>query len=165
MKKMISVLVILIISVACGITVYADMGVPEKAEYTVVTGINGVNYYSDSDSAKAGQSAGTLTGGQTFYVWLDMDDGFLRGTTDPKATSEQFEHFVYIRKSDVVDSSYAVAPETGKATDGTRYARTTGKLNVRCGPGTGFKLLKTSSDGTDVERMAGLFGYVAFRFR
>lgn len=150
MRKIISVLALLLISAACAVTAYADMGIPDKPQYMVVTNINGVYSYSSIEQVDAGQPDGSIAGGMPFYVWSTYEN-MLIGTTNANATSEDYDQAVCIKKSDTMSPSQSIPAETGTGSDETRYALTTEKLNVRCGPGTGFNVVKTLKNGSYVK--------------
>ena len=150
MRQFISAIIIAMLLVMTGAPAYADMGLPSSPKYTVVTNIYGTPYYSDYSDCESGYSAGEFAGGKTFYVWMEYDNGYLEGATDPSVDASHTELFVYIRKGDVMYESDTVSPDVGKRMDETIHASTTEKLNLRCGPGTGFKVLKVLKKGAEV---------------
>lgn len=148
MKKVLSVLIMGLLIIMSSIPVCADMGAPSEPEYTAVLKIEGVPFYIDYEDYQNGKSSGTLTGGQAFYVW-DTFDEILRGTTDPNAGPDQFLDFVYIYNGDIVSAADMVSPAVGTEVASTT-ATTTDALNLRYGPGTGFKIIKTLNKDTEV---------------
>lgn len=150
MKNCLHILAILLVFAMSGVYTYADVGVPESPKYTVVIGIYGAPYYSDWDSCSEGTAEGTLTGGLPFYVWTDFGDGVLAGTTNAKASGAQYDSFVYISSDSTLGVNTTIDPDVGERTPETVMASTTDELNLRSGPGTGFKVIKVLSKGTEV---------------
>ncbi len=130
---------------------YADMGLPDEPEYTVVTGIYGTNYFKGYDHYDSRKVDGTLYGGQTFYVWDDSYDDVYMGSTDPSFEPGSTGDFIFIYKSETTSSSEYVSPEVGSETAETCYALSTEELNVMCGPGYGFERLEVLPEGTYLE--------------
>lgn len=130
---------------------YADHGMPSEPLYTVALNIYGADYYSDYTNVENNSASGKLPGGTAFYVWSDYyEDGRLWGTTNANAGTEQSDTFVYIYRSDVVSDTEPVSPEVGQKEAASVHAVTDDELNLRCGPGTGFKSLKVLDKGTEV---------------
>ena len=149
MKKQAIVLVFaLFFTLAC-IPVHADHGMPEAPVYTVAISIYGADWYSEYSAMESGSSSGRLTGGAAFYVWQEYDLGYW-GTTDTNAGREQADTFIFILKSDAVSDTEPVSPDAGQREAATVQAITDDELNMRCGPGTGFKVVKVIGKGTEV---------------
>lgn len=150
MKKVLSVFMMSFLIIMSGMPVFADMGAPSEPEFTIVLSIEGVPFYGTYEDFDAGSPDGTLTGGQTFYVWGQFDNGSLWGTTDANKGSSQIDSFVYISDSEGMPAAEMVSPDLGIETEGTVTAATTDVLNLRYGPGTGFKVIKTLNKDTEV---------------
>ena len=151
MKRPVYVIILSALLLAGGIPAYADMGIPDEPRYTVAIDIYGADYYYDWDSMDYGSPDGSYAGGQKFYVWAEYGEGRIQGTTNPKASSDDFDSMPYIYSSDTMRESERVSPDVGDRTEDTVYAATTDKLNLRTGPGTGFKVLKVLDNGANVE--------------
>jgi len=148
MKRKIAVIMMsLILAAGSAVIASADIGVLESPAFTVVTGVYGVSYYEEYDEYY--KADGTLPGGITFYVWHDFD-GVLWGTTDPKVGGEDSEKFVYVMGSDTLSESTVIPPDEGTDLGQTETKVTSEELNVRTGPGTGFKSLKMLPQGAEV---------------
>ena len=151
MKKASVILTLALLLMMNGVCVFADMGMPESPKYKTVISIYDAVCYAQYNDYEAGNSSGTISGGQTFYVWGESNNGLLWGTTDPKGGPNDTSSFVYISSDDVMNASDTVKEKTGAQTEETIFAVTTDKLNVRCGPGTGFNVLTTLDKGTAVQ--------------
>ena len=147
-KKLIVLITAVILTVATAVS-YADMGIPTSPLYTVVTHVNGTHYFAfDSNGDR---TEGMLYGGQTFYVWIDMDEDYYVGTTNPNATMEDPDdegYFVSIPKYEVMNASDTVSPDMGTYLDDPVRTVSTESLTVRCGPGYGFNILTEVEEGT-----------------
>lgn len=145
MRKIACIISILLIST---MTVCADMGMPpDNPIYTCIIGFDGAKVMHD-------ESGKTLPAGVTFYVYRDSypnDDSLIEGTTDGTLTGRNSDQFVWIRKADTLSGDYKLSPEQGVKLEDAYNAKTTDALNLRCGPGTGFKVVKVLDKGTKVE--------------
>lgn len=150
MKKVLPVIMGVFLLIMSGMPVLADMGMPEKPEYTVLISIYGADYYITYEDFTARNASGRLAGGQTFYVWNSRYEGGLYGTTDPNAGPDQYNDFVFILNNEGMTPTDMVTPDVGTKTDSTVTASTTDALNLRYGPGTGFKVIKTLDKDTEV---------------
>ena len=151
MKKLAMILTTVMLLAVSGIPAFADMGAPENPEFTVTIGIYGTDYYSDYDDYENGRVGGKIPGGSKFYVWESLDSGAYYGTVNGKASYNSDGSFVFIKSSDIISGSERIPPEVGEKTENTVSAETTDDLNLRCGPGVGFKSLKVLDKGTKVE--------------
>ena len=142
MKKLMPLLFIIMLLTSSSL-VYADMGMPESPQYTVVINIYGCSYYYEYEDYESDLPDGALDGGQAFYVWLEYSNGGLWGTTDPSAGPDDSNTFIIISSAETTDGSEFVSYDVGEPTGDTVYALCTDKLNVRSGPGTGFRVIKT----------------------
>ena len=125
MKRPVYVIILSALLLAGGIPAYADMGIPDEPRYTVAIDIYGADYYYDWDSMEAGIPDGTYAGGQKFYVWADYGDGTLQGTTNPKASNNDFDSFPRIYSSDTMRESERVSPDVGDSSaDSKRLSST-----------------------------------------
>lgn len=149
MKKIVSIMLFTVMAFMGASPACADVGIPGEMLYTVCIDVEGADYYEDYGRDDA--PAGRLSGGQKFYVWADHVDGYYMGTTDVSAGSDQYDEFVSIRASDTCPSDETVSPEIGQSTGKTIYAITTDKVNMRCGPGVGFKEIEILEKGTKVD--------------
>lgn len=145
-KKAVALVSAILVALAC-VPAYADHGMPMEPSYTAAINIYGANYYNSYQDYESGSVAGTIAGGTKFYVWEDYDHGWLCGTDNANLGNEQQDQFVYISAGDVVSGTEAVSPDVGKKTESEITAVTTDELNLRCGPGQGFKSLMVLDKG------------------
>ena len=147
-KKLIVLFTALILTVATAVS-NADMGMPTSPLYTVVTHVNGTHFVHRNRDGST--SEGVLAGGQTFYVWMDYDENYYEGTTNPNADMadpDDEQYFVSIPKNEVMRSSDTVSPDSGTYLDEAVRAVATEPLGIRCGPGYGFNKLAEVETGT-----------------
>lgn len=148
-KKAIILAFAMLLTLAC-IPAYADHGMPMEPSYTVAISIYGAKYYRDQADFQSGASSGSIPGGVKFYVWEDFDQGWLLGTDNANLGNSEQDQFVYISSSDVVSESESISPDVGQKTESEMKAVTTDELNLRCGPGTGFKVMKVLNNNTEL---------------
>lgn len=145
MKRIACVLVILIMT---SIPVFADVGLPpDNPLFTVVINLDGAQ-------ATNWDTETYLPGGVSFYVFREgqfdgMDQYF--GTTNESLKGEDEDLFFWINKSDTLSPGEKISPQTGTMLDDKYKAVTTDALNMRTGPGTGFKVVELLEKGTEVE--------------
>lgn len=149
MKKLVVTFALVAAMLICPLSVYADMGIPSTAEFTVAINLDGCAYYKYDDMESDG-AAGYFPGGIAFYVYDDYD-GYYYGTTESAKDPKNFDKFVYIYASDTVSANENIPPETGEDLGETIESVTTDPLNLRVGPGTGFKIIKTLKKGETVK--------------
>lgn len=149
MKRIILTFAIIATMLICSMPVYADMGIPTTAEFTVAIRLDGCNAYEDTSDLNSNMPSKYLDGGVAFYVYNDFD-GFYYGTTETAKDPQHMENFVYVRPEDTISSDTEVEPEAGEDTGYTIEADTTDELNLRTGPGIGFKVKKVLKKGTGV---------------
>ena len=149
-KKAIILAFAMLLTLAC-IPAYADHGVPTGPMYTVTINIYGTKYYRTYPDYDNGVEGGTIPGGSKFYVWADYyGNGSLSGTTDPNVSEYQEGALVYISRNDLVSEDESISPDVGQKTESEMKAVTTDELNLRCGPGTGFKVMKVLNNNTEL---------------
>lgn len=151
MKKIVVTFAVIASMLLCSVPVSADMGIPSQSDFTVVTDINGVPYYADNGAVASDQPSGYLDGGTAFYVYFDYgNEGLYYGTTETPKDPKNFDKFIYIHSYDTVSPGENIPPEVGEKSDEEINAKTTDPLNLRVGPGTGFKVIKTLEKGQKV---------------
>ena len=149
MKRIIVTFAIIATMLICSMPVYADMGIPTTAEFTVAIRLDGCNAYEDTSDLNSNMPSKYLDGGVAFYVYNDFD-GFYYGTTETAKDPQHMENFVYVRPEDTINSDTEVDSDSGEDTGYTIEADTTDELNLRTGPGIGFKVKKVLKKGTGV---------------
>lgn len=149
MKKILIITCTLLLALTC-VPVYADHAAPQEPSYTAAINIYGANYYNDFEAFQQGNASGTLDGGTKIYVWEDFGDAWIRGTENANATAKDSRTFLYILKSDLIDESTTISPDVGEKESSPVKAITTDELNVRSGPGIGFKKLKVLKKDTEL---------------
>lgn len=147
-KKAIILAFAMLLTLAC-IPAYADHGVPTGPMYTVTINIYGTKYYRNYPDYDNGVAGGTIPGGTRFYVWDDYDR-YLLGTTNANLGKDQYEELVIIATGDLVSEDESISPDVGQKTESEMKAVTTDELNLRCGPGTGFKVMKVLNNNTEL---------------
>ena len=149
MKRIIVTFAIIATLLISSVPVYADMGIPTTAEFTVAIRLDGCSAYEDTSDLNSNMPSKYLDGGVAFYVY-DEYDGYCYGTTETGKDPQNYENFVYISAADTLSSDTEVEPEAGEDTGYTIDAETTDELNLRTGPGIGFKVKTVLKKGTDV---------------
>ena len=149
MKRIIVTFAIIATMLICSMPVYADMGIPTTAEFTVAIRLDGCNAYEDTSDLNSNMPSKYLDGGVAFYVYNDF---FFNdtATTETAKDPQHIENFVYVRPEDTLSSGTEIEQESGEDTGYTVEADTTDELNMRTGPGIGFKVKKTLKKGTGV---------------
>lgn len=147
-KKAIILAFAVLLTLAC-VPVCADHGLPSGPMYSVPVNIYGAEYYRDRASCESGNAEGTIPGGTRFYVWSDFDT-YYQGTTDANLSSDNYEELVWISSGSLGSETETISPDAGQKTDSVKKAVATDELNLRCGPGTGFKVIKVLSKNTEL---------------
>ena len=148
-KKILIITSALLLALTC-VPVYADHGMPIEPSYTAAISIYGADYYREYQDYENGNVSGRLDGGTRFYVWEDYNNGWILGTENANASSDDYESFVYISPNDLVNESTTISPDVGEKEASPVKAITTDELNVRSGPGIGFKVLKILKKDTEL---------------
>ena len=149
MKRIIVTFAIIAALLISSVPVYADMGIPTTAEFTVAIRLDGCSAYEDTSDLDSNMPSKYLDGGVAFYVYNNFD-GFYYGTTESAKDPQHYENFVYVRPEDTISSDTEVDSDSGEDTGYTIEADTTDELNLRTGPGLGFKVKKVLKKGTGV---------------
>lgn len=151
MKKAAAVFVLIAVMLMSAAVVNADIGIPAEPLYDVVTDIGGIDCYKAYEDAENDTPTGEVDGGLAFHVFSEgSPEGYYWGSADPAAGPNNTDSFVYIKQIDTVSKDENIPPEVGEDTGEETEATTTDDLNMRTGPGTGFKVVEVLKKNTSL---------------